>query len=252
MFGSQEPSRFEEFVFENFGRNPQPGYPQPLLPLGVFLCFVNRGGSNYFAECLASSGSFPRAREVFLKSNLLRIAQSHEDFSGAFKAIVGKHACKGVFAAKLGFSQLDLFESLGYFDAAFERRKFLLLERRDVLAQSISLEIASQRQEWVSGKGKSIGRGQEQPLDYSRKRIELKMEGIRRKYERFREFFAIHPPDCFHLTYEDLVDHPVETVAAAGEFLGLPLQYVSERVGSERSPDGSIKEIWKQRFLAGE
>jgi len=239
-------SPFEQFLKRTFDPDLDPRFPSRLVARGVFLCFVNRSGSNFLAECLASSGEIPRAREHFLPSNLVR--QPGSSLSRVFEAIVRKHSRNGWFAAKLGFSQFEFFESRGFFNAAFERTEFLLLERRDILAQAISLDIASQNRQWKSDDSTS---GDTAPPQYSRKRLELKQEGIREKYARFENLFARNGLDRFRIHYEDLVMRPAETVAEIGKFLKFPLRFEPAKVQSHRT-SGDLKEAWRRRFLAGE
>jgi hypothetical protein len=53
------------------------------------------------------------------------------------------------------------------------------------------------------------------------------------------------------VNFEELVERPAETVAAAGEFLNEPIRLDSKNPGpSKRSPD-PLKEDWKRRFLDG-
>jgi LPS sulfotransferase NodH len=213
----------------------------------VIICFVNRSGSNFLAECLASSGQFPRAREFFLKPNLLREQTGNAELSDIFEAIVRKHTLNGNFATKLGFSQLAFFESRGFLEAAFARTQFILLKRGDVLAQAVSLEIASQTRRWRTDK---MASGEPEP-QYSRKRIELKIRGIRKKYEQFEHFFAARALTPFTVDLTALASHPAQTVAEVGEFLGGSIQFDPAMEHSKRNPD-PLKEAWKLRYLSGD
>ena len=237
-------STFEDFVFHHFGRDPRPGFTSPIAATGVVLCFVNRSGSNFLAECLASSGHLPRAREFFLKRNLLSFQETGADLSSIFEAIVEKHTVNGIFATKFGFAQLAFFDSHEFLDSAFARTKFIHLIRRDFLGQAISLEIASQNRRWKSGDEPSGDRD----LQYSRKRIELKMRGIQKKHEQFEAFFAARHLTPFLVDHNDLVAHPAETVAEVGDFLDCPIRFDPKMDHSKKSRD-PFKEAWKRRFL---
>lgn len=239
-------SQYERFIYERFGHQPRPRFASPIASTGIILCFVNRSGSNYLAECLASTGDWPHAREFFLESNLLHHQKKSAKLSDIFEEIVLKHTLNGHFATKLGFAQLVLFDSLGFLDAAFETTKFIYLKRKDVLGQAISLEVASQSKQWKPADTEAKAHS----LQYSRKRITNKLLGIQRKYENFEDFYARAKLKPLTIHFEDLIDRPADTANALGLFLGHPLSFNLKQVG-KKSHFTSIKEEWKLRFLEG-
>ena len=250
---SPEVSPYEKIVRDAFGPDLDPQFDAPLVPVGICLCFVNRSGSNYLASCLASSGAIPRAREFFLRRNLLEVAardarSGRTGLSAVFESIVTRHRDHGIFAAKFGYAQFALFEALGYFEAAFESTRILYLQRRDTLAQAISLELASQSQRWKASRDEGA---ETKPPEYSRKRIELKRAGIQAKYRRFEALFQRADRSALTLVYEDLVDDPAATAASAGEALGIPLS-ISPELASSKGSSNPLKDEWKQRFLKEE
>jgi LPS sulfotransferase NodH len=248
MAGELEQKRvpFSDFVAREFGPDTRADFVLPIARLGVMLCFVSRSGSNYLAECLASSGDFPRAREHFLEANLAHHPEALSGLQAVFRSIVLEHCLEGIFAAKLGYRHLETFSELGYFERAFAQTRFVLLKRRDALAQAISLDVAMQTRTWQPHAGPP------NPAEprYSRKRIALKMEGIARKYEQFEIFFRERGIEPFRVIYEDLAGNARGALSGIDDFLGIPMR--CDR-GAPRSPDpvaDAVKEEWKRRFVS--
>ena len=216
----------------------------------VFLCFTNRCGSNYLAELIASSGQLNPAEEVFNGETIA--AHVREQALASFSAYVDflcrRLARSGFFFAKLGLEQLLMLTETGLLDEIGPRAKFILLERRDRLAQAISLLVAIQTQQWTSRQQRLV---EDAALVYDRALLAAQQEKIMRETFAFYRFFASNGIAPKHLTYEDVLADPIGAVSDIDAWLGLEALAARPDQVSIARQESPIKTLWHRRFTAG-
>lgn len=211
----------------------------------VFVCFTNRSGSNLLAESLKDCGVMPRAREYFNIPNVKRFAEERglATFSEFCGQLIVERSASGLFASKVGLSQIMLLCDQGLIGHAFPHPHFIHVKRNDLLGQAISLSIADQTKSWTSNQ-----RPRREPI-FAREDVARKITGISTANARFEEFFALNGIHPYRVGYEDFVGAPQKYIDGIATWLGRPSgRFSTERVRIRRQADARNLE-WKQRFL---
>jgi len=165
----------------------------------------------------------------------------------------------GVFGAKLMWPQFvafceDIQRYLGINGPGLEPLReilgpvqFVFLQRRDRLAQGISLVRAMQSGVWSS---RTPGNGKE--VVYKRSELQRAMILIERNTQLWCDFFARHNIAPFPLWYEDYESGDFTKVRAMLEWLNLPSQEIlngRQRVLSRQSDE--LSKIWRALYENG-
>lgn len=217
------PSSHETEIVDHFGG--ESAFLGPYMPgqesvrADVFLGFVNRSGSNLFAQSLASTGETARAEECFNARHVIArsAAWGVTDFRSYCRELRRRSATpEGVFCAKVGASQLFFLRKYLLIPQIFRRARYILIRRRDILAQAISYSIAAQTNAWTSG-----GALDERQVRYDARDISKKIRHIAESYAAFEAFFSVYDLPHHVVFYEDLVASPERVVREALRFLGL-------------------------------
>lgn len=228
---------------------PKPGWKPPELDV-LFLCFTNRCGSNYLGYLLASTGAFNEAGEFFNSSVVLMHAaarglQSLPEYFSALPTLV-PHC--GRIAAKASIDQLVMLADVGILDALRGRATYLLLERRDQLAQAISRTIAWQNDRWTTAQASDVP---DSALVFDHAAIDLEMAMIDYDNAAFSLFFAVNDIVPVRITYEALVDDVGLAATTVGATMGLAgLLPRPDKVPISRQSN-AINAAWRATYLAG-
>jgi LPS sulfotransferase NodH len=214
-------------------------------PETLFILFTNRSGSNLLAELLAAGGRVNPAEEE-LNQNLV-IARSRAAGHATFEAYL--RACRdrqvgGRFAIKAALPQYDFLARAGLLDRVFPRRRLLVTERRDKIAQAVSWVIASQTLAYRSG-------------DPARAEACYDAEAIRSfahhaatLHHDLPFYLALRGEPWCQVIYEELVGERPATLARVASFLGWPPIAVEESHLTLRRQSGPLNAAFRERFLA--
>jgi LPS sulfotransferase NodH len=130
-------------------------------------------------------------------------------------------------------------------DEIVDKSNFVMVERSDKLAQSISLSIANQTGKWASF---SATRSDADPK-YQFGSILGILQSIIRQNAYFDEFFAINGLYPISIIYEQFTETPEIYASYIAGRLGLK-QFEMQRakVRTEKQA-GPTNQIWRQKFL---
>ncbi len=233
-----------------FGPNPPPCPIDPKLRF-LFICFTNRCGSNYLAHLIASTGVLNVAEEMFNASTVQEHAQ-REGFRSLNEYInfLGRRLnMSGWLTAKLGLEQLVMLTEAGILDEILGRSRFILIERRDRVAQAVSRSIAAQNLQWTSEQAAAIP---DEALVYSSEWIARQVAVVEFHNHAFYRFFASNGLAPRHIAYEALMQSPQAHLADIGTWLGFD-HFTGNpealRIGRQES---AIKQAWQAQYLAGD
>lgn len=214
-------------------------------PETLFILFTNRSGSNLLAELLAAGGQVNPAEED-LNQNLVierSRAAGHASFEAYLRVCRARHA-GGRFAIKAALPQYDFLARSGLLDRVFPRRRLLVTERRDKIAQAVSWMIASQTLAYRSS-------------DRPRAEASYDAEAIRSfahhaatLHRDLPFYLALRAEAWCHVVYEDLVEARAATLARVAAFLGWPPLAVDESRLTLRRQAGPLNAAFRERFLA--
>jgi len=215
----------------------------------VFLCFLNRSGSNYLAELLASGGQYNRAMEILNYPAVIEMSQRRgfARFQDFFSDTVVRHQKSERFFVKAALQHLDILTRAGVLDQIAERSRFVMIERNDVLGQAISFAIAFATGAFSS---EAEGSGEPHEVAYSRERLERHIYGIAHSRQQFAQFFGRNGIVPLRVMYEQLVADPEGEVVRLARDLGLSnFRLDMSRLRLERQA-GPVNEEWRRRYLS--
>ncbi len=217
--GGGHGNRIEEY-FSRFG--PQPA-PKPDRDYTTYVvCFTNRCGSNLLCQTLTATGLLGDPQEYFNYPFVKRMSKKRGIRSLAEYAVelqADRSSANAVFGTKLGAGQLLYLAESGVIPHVLERPHFVWVRRRDVLAQAVSLSIATQTSQWTS---ESEG---DRTADYDEVDILRRLRMITSANAQFEYFFGMCAVQPLILEYEDFCDDLLGTARAVADQLG-----VTERI----------------------
>lgn len=219
------------------------------VPAGpsVFLCFTNRSGSNFVANCLASTGHFREAREalngpVVVNNSVKRGFTSFPEYCAVIKRQA--EGQRGEFAVKASWNQLFFLHRLGILDAIFADRHYVFIRRRDLVAQAVSHAIAIQTRKFKSS---HTGTGAEPEYDF--RKIAGILRSISASNRFFLEFFAVTGAPYFEIVYEDFIEGPAAHLDSLCQRLSLPRYALDAEKITLRVQRNEINKAFQRRFL---
>jgi LPS sulfotransferase NodH len=213
-------------------------------PRMLLLCFTNRCGSNFLAALLAATGAFNEAGEYFNASTVLEHAINLPDPS-QLPSLLNAGSW---LAAKASADQLIMLADAGILDELAEHARYILLERRDKLAQAISRCIAAQNGRWTT---RHPGHRADDQLVYDRAAIDAELARIALGNAGLYGFLAANEIAPLHLAYEDVVAAPAACIARIGSYLGMDgLTHDPARVLIARQAN-EVNAAWRRRYEVG-
>lgn len=216
----------------------------------LLLCFVNRSGSFHLADLLAATGRLRLAEEVFNGDVVVADPASRQvrDFPAYLGHLLRTRSGGGWFAAKASPEQLSLLAEAGLFDALGSLPRFVLMSRRDRVAQAVSRALAEQTGRWASFMPGRAGA----TAVYDRARIAQALADIEGATGQLEAFFAANAIEPIRVVYEELLARPQQEVDRVLAALGLPPAPIDASRLRWRSQHGALNIEWRQRFLSGE
>jgi LPS sulfotransferase NodH len=195
-----------------------------------------RVGSTYLSRELELLYDIGRMGEtlnpILVKSNAS--AQNVAKRQNGWFAFKGSQ--KGVIAAEL----------FGFFDAYRSKTAFVLLARRDIVAQAVSMRKAAQTGQWHSHVEK-----QKDPV-YEAEELASSIESTIDRVNRLRLYLQQNGRPWLMLLYEDFSNGDFTRPMAACDAFGVPRRKAGAEISArpiERASDAT-NEAWIQRFNA--
>jgi|GEM_PF-1956731 len=211
-----------------------PVAPWPSLKGCLAILFTSRSGSTYLARELECAFNIGRVRES-LNPNLVagrpaaKIVASRREKWFSFKA-----GGNGVIAAEI----------CGLFDAYLSETAFILLVRRDIVAQSVSRVKALQTLQWHSTQKA------ERPASYDTVKIAQSITIIANAVEKLRRYAERTGRPWRRLVYEDFQQGDFTQAMATCDSFAIPRRGVGSKIRPwpvERIGDATNL-AWAARF----
>lgn len=180
---------------------------QPIEGKPIILCFTNRCGSNWLAEWLQATGKLGLADEYFNAERIEECCRNRGlkslDEVIHYRAQSEAEQVQGSFITKLSWDQLFFFARERVIPDILPQARYVLMKRRNVAAQALSMCVAEQTGQWKS----YWNDGRNQPRDLSKisdEQILESMERINYHYYQFERFFALFGLRPVVTYYEDI------------------------------------------------
>lgn len=228
-------------AFGTFQDNPPFHGPPKHICL---IASTQRSGSYFLSHLLTATGRMGAPLE-YLHPGFLATWQ--EKFGQPDRAATVKELFRrrtspnGWFALKAHWSHYAAARDDPQLHLLFNIDRFIFIERRDRIAQAVSLATVAQTGSWISLQPTRV-----QPR-YSAREIASALVRIDAEYRRWRDYFDANGIEPVHVYYEDLVANPEATLNRLLAHCGLdPVEQLPEvAITPQASPRN---EEWKSRF----
>jgi LPS sulfotransferase NodH len=182
----------------------------------VFVCFINRSGSNYLLDLVQQLdlGAYP-TDEAFNYEEV--IARCRKNDVGSFSAYLAKiilaAAQNGFRFLKVGGEQLYWLTKHDFISRMMSSQvppKFIVISREDKVAQAVSLYIAEAtgRYSEFRADGACAAAAKDVPIGYDAARILDRLRYVFYQEQLFSLFFTLHAVEFLPMKYEDLLRNP--------------------------------------------
>lgn len=224
---------------------PRTGGPSKVL----IIASTARCGSHMLGHALHKTNRFGFPLEYMNPTNLaewkrrLRI----DDFQGVMAEIQRRRTSpNGVFGIKIHYPHMQQHGGFDTLTACFPNAYYILLSRKDVLKQAVSLSIARQTGEWISGQ-KPVNDNPQ----YDAAHINECLRQTILNNSSWRYTLAANGCRYIEMDFDDVLHDLVLSINTISRFIGIeidaseiPNEPVTTKQSSERNAE------WAARFVA--
>jgi trehalose 2-sulfotransferase len=224
-------------------------FPSTPVKVQYVLCTTGRSGSHFLGHLLHARGVFGYPLEYMNLVNLRRWTQRAADAGASdvlsyIKSV--RTSPNGCFGIKMHHAHLRRF--LEHEDRSMVASyRFIMLTRRDLIAQAASLARARQTGAWISDMP------EEGPATYDWSLIRDQLEEIVVDNARWHAFLHSLGLDFLSVTYEDVCAAPDAAVGRIAEYVGVHLSdgvdLSDAQAGAFMPSPQSGGRDWADRFL---
>lgn len=206
-----------------------------------------RSGSHYLGHLLCETGELGSPLEYFHPEHLKKWKEKLNagDEETAFRHILARRTSpSGWFGVKAHWKQFAIVRENERLQKLFSFEKYLLITRRDKVAQGISFALAQATQAWIS-----FQKTKKAPT-YSFVAIQQAVKQLEAQEARWKSYFAARDIDPIVVEYEDLTADPAAVVDKIRSSFGITS--VSSSRESLKMPEkqgGEINDEWRQLYL---
>lgn len=232
-----------------------PEFDQPIYHghprITYMICSTGRSGSTLLCSLLTNTGVMGVPHEYF---NLKRHGSSMiKRYTGKvgelpidkyFDLIIQHRTTpNGVFSIKAHINQALPYLRNGFIGGYFGPMKNVLIRRKDVLGQAISLVIADQTGKWTSHEEQA-----KEPV-YSYEQIEKAVRVSTHYDGLWDHFFQLNKIEPCLVYYETLLERPQEEIQRVIDFVGVDakVEVKLQDAGLKREATNVNRE-WRERF----
>lgn len=219
--------------------------------INYLICSTQRSGSSYLCYLLRETGVLGRPSELFGKKGACeRLAKKYklkEDEVEVAKYIKEKwkSSSTDVFGLKMHYHQYMAFLENKKLKEVFGDFKYIYIDRKDLIAQAVSLYKARSTGAWSSNH-ESTGH-----VEYSYRGINESLYFLCQEKALWESFFSSIDVQPLRITYEELEEEPSEQVERISNYLGVKIRenvFSFSDVGISKQRD-DISESYKENFI---
>lgn len=223
----------------------------PILEKGqqdYIICSTPRCGSHLLGHTLYQTERFGFPLEYFQRDNFNRW-KSRFQTRGITDTLTQlrryRTSPNGVFGCKLHFDHFEYVSRNSDYAEIFPEPKFLLLKRRDLLGQAVSLAKARSSGAWIS---------MQEPVreaKYDRKGIDLALRKISRDNARWEHVLSSHDWPYMQVYYEDFLKDRQGIVQEIADFLSVDIQGVTleEEAEMPKRQGDNLNRQFREKYL---
>lgn len=219
---------------------------EPLDRPVCMMLFTNRSGSSVIGEHMRASNRFSGFGEP-LNYKLVQEVSARENLTTFSEYLQWRFARfskqAAFFGMKASYGQAMMLYRSGAIPNYLQDVRWVLLQRRDVLAQAISFSIAAQTNQWNSDKSSSV---QEAKYDFAD--IKVRVRSLSESYAAMNLFCTMFGIEPYRIFYEDFAADPQSGARQLAKYLGVEDVEFEETKLKMRKQRTHRNEEFKERF----
>jgi LPS sulfotransferase NodH len=212
----------------------------------LLICSTPRCGSHALGHALFESGSFGSPFEYANPANFSewqRITEERSVLSVFRKLMTRRTSPSGVFSLKLHYDQLGLFGEFEVVKGLFPNLKVVLLTRKNLLSQAVSMSLAHQTGECIAGQ-----KGHGAVRTFNRTEIDAAARLILRHNSLWEYTLISHGIDPLRIAFEDFLANPEQTLARIGKHVGVEIER-AVKAPVTKPQSTKINHEWAREYL---
>lgn len=215
----------------------------------LVIASTGRCGSHMLGHALYKTGCFGFPLEYANAANLAEWKRrlKKDDFYGVMDEIQRRRTSpNGVFGIKIHYPHIKQFGGLDGLMKAFPNAYYVLLSRKNILRQAVSLSIASQSGVWISGQ-KPV---EKKPV-YDFDHINRCLRETIINNASWRYALAAGGCNYIEMDFDHVRSDISGTVKGIADFMGVDVK--SSRIPEEqvtKNQSESVNEEWARRFVS--
>ncbi len=192
------------------------------------ICTTPRSGSNLLSDLLQSSEMMGQPSEYLNPTGTIRrLAKKHNLIDSNSTISLEKYldfivnnfsSSNNVCGIKIFFNQLEKFLDFPVMKEILQQCKFILLTRKDIVAQAVSMYIATETDTWKSEKDDKSLRDL---VEYNEAKIGNFLEQLIRQNVKWSDFFGVNQIEYLGVTYEEVLKNPNQSCKDICSFCGV-------------------------------
>lgn len=211
------------------------------------LASTPRSGSHYLGHLLLETGDFGSPLEYFHPDHLKKWKEklNADDEETAFRYIITRRTSPtGWFGVKAHWKQFSIVRENVKLQELFDFQQYILITRRDKLAQGISLALAQATQSWISFQ--KVKKAPEYNFAAIQQAIKY-LEGQESQWKKYFEDKGINP---IIVEYEDLVADSSEIIKRIRSSFGIQSASAPrESLPMPAKQGDEINDKWYQQYM---
>lgn len=215
----------------------------------LIIASTGRCGSHMLGHALHQTRRFGFPLEYANPSNLAEWKRrlGIDDFAGVIAEIQKRRTSpNGLFGIKIHYSHIKQFGGFDQLDSYFPNAHYILLSRKDVLRQAVSLSIASQTGVWMSGQ-KAVN---DNPV-YDGKHIDHCLRQTILENASWRYVLAGSGRNYMEIDFDSVRKQLSQSIEKIARFVNVavdPADIPTQQVTKRQSVD--INAEWAEKFCA--
>ena len=231
---------------EAIGQFDLPGSARPLAGPVTIMLFTNRSGSSLLADHLRATGRFRGMGEPLNPGLVLSTMESegHASFHAYLKSRVDRNQSPdSMFGMKASLQQVLMLLRARIIPGYFNDVRWVFMQRRDLVAQAVSFEIASQTKRWESF-AKDTGVKPQYDFERSRKKV----QALSLQNASINALFSVLGVQPVRVFYEDFAVSPIPSTVQLASLLGMADARVDEASLRRRKQRDEINAAFQASF----
>lgn len=218
-FPLEQPGTHETKLREEIEQFDLPQSVEPCPQPVTIILFTNRSGSSMVAEHLRATGRFRGMGEPLNTPRVLAMMARDglDSFHGYLRSRVERElSADSMFGLKASLQQVMMLWRAGVIPGYFGDIRWVFAQRRDLVAQAVSFEIATQTRQW-----ESFGDGTGEQPEYRFERLRKKVTALAMQNAAINAYFAVMDIQPQRVIYEDFCQDPPGATASLAASLGM-------------------------------